>query len=679
VIVGIPFSLGRPFTFLMGVCRIIQHIDPARFARFVPVVVIAAAALLINLQAAILIYRPTIANATTTNVPDFNIAAVGDWGCNSNTVDTVNNIVNKNPELVLGLGDYSYEDTADCWLEIIAPLDDKMEITTGNHDVETTSLLNQYMSHFNLTKQFYSFNYQNVHFLAISSYVPQSEWSEQYNFVNRDLALASSNSSIDWIVVYHHEMQYTSPTDLHGSNSNLRDTFHPLFDKYGVDLVLQAHNHAYERTYPLEYNSANSRSPIITDTSTSIYNDPTGVIYVTVGIGGRNLFEYLEEEPYSIIQWHERGFLNMDVVNNGLTMKGTLDSNDGAIEDSFTVNKSGNTQSTASGGSSIASPINTTMTSSNISQTALVTPLSFVKNPSAPILLGHTEPDVIKVENNTFYMYYRNDETNGASINVMSSTDGLNWVELGSVLNKSSSGWDSAEVIAPSIYLDGSTYYLYYEAEDASEPGKRAIGVATATSPTGPFTKYSENPVLKPTLHWEGVMSSGYGLVGTPVITRGSNDIFYLFYHGFRDGADKVGVAYSNNPLGPWIKESNNPILGLGPSESWDGAKVAPSSVYFDGSGTKVMVFYEGFNGIQEPTINWRIGIADGAIDPVDGRIKNLTRVGAPTIDLGEAGSWDDTTVQLPSVIQVSDELWMYYSGNDGEAFRLGRAIAQLP
>jgi hypothetical protein len=166
VIVGIPFSLGRPFTFLMGVCRIIQHIDPARFARFVPVVVIAAA-LLINLQAAILIYRPTIANATTTNVPDFNIAAVGDWGCNSNTVDTVNNIVNKNPELVLGLGDYSYEDTADCWLEIIAPLDDKMEITTGNHDVETTSLLNQYMSHFNLTKQFYSFNYQNVHFTVI--------------------------------------------------------------------------------------------------------------------------------------------------------------------------------------------------------------------------------------------------------------------------------------------------------------------------------------------------------------------------------------------------------------------------------------------------------------------------------------------------------------------------------
>jgi predicted GH43/DUF377 family glycosyl hydrolase len=302
--------------------------------------------------------------------------------------------------------------------------------------------------------------------------------------------------------------------------------------------------------------------------------------------------------------------------------------------------------------------------------------VAFVKNPSTPILLGHTEPDVIKV-GDTFYMYYRNDATNGASISVMSSTDGLNWVERGTVLTKSSSGWDSAEVIAPSVYFDGSTYYLYYEADNANTPGKRAIGVATSSSPTGPFAKYSGNPVLQPTAAWEGHSSSVYGIVGTPVITKGPNGIFYLFYHGFKGGADRVGVAYSNNPLGPWNKEPNNPILDLGPSGSWDDAKVAPSSVYFDGA-TKVMVFYEGFNGNQEPVINWRIGIADAEIDSADGRIKSLTRRGAPAINLGAEGSWDDTTVQLPSVIRVGDELRVYYSGNSGQAFRLGRAIAQL-
>jgi len=28
---------------------------------------------------------------------------------------------------------------------------------------------------------------------------------------------------------------------------------HPLFQKYGVDLVLYGHNHYYQRTYPLAY------------------------------------------------------------------------------------------------------------------------------------------------------------------------------------------------------------------------------------------------------------------------------------------------------------------------------------------------------------------------------------------------------------------------------------------
>jgi calcineurin-like phosphoesterase family protein len=95
--------------------------------------------------------------------------------------------------LVRGLGDYSYEDTADCWLERIAPLEDKMKITIGNHDDETTFLLNQYMSYFNLTKQFYSFNYQNVHFTVISTEPLEndSEGIEQYEFVNDDLESAA--------------------------------------------------------------------------------------------------------------------------------------------------------------------------------------------------------------------------------------------------------------------------------------------------------------------------------------------------------------------------------------------------------------------------------------------------------------------------------------------------------
>jgi hypothetical protein len=57
------------------------------------------------------------------------------------------------------------------------------------------------MNHFNLEKQYYSFNYQNVHFLALSTDITAQPGSTQYDFVKNDLADAAANSNIHWIVV----------------------------------------------------------------------------------------------------------------------------------------------------------------------------------------------------------------------------------------------------------------------------------------------------------------------------------------------------------------------------------------------------------------------------------------------------------------------------------------------
>ena len=50
---------------------------------------------------------------------DFTFAAVGDWSCNKEAIKTASNILNRNPEIILGLGDYSYEDTMKCWKDIV--------------------------------------------------------------------------------------------------------------------------------------------------------------------------------------------------------------------------------------------------------------------------------------------------------------------------------------------------------------------------------------------------------------------------------------------------------------------------------------------------------------------------------------------------------------------------------
>lgn len=277
--------------------------------------------------------------AFAQTVPDFNFGAVGDWGCSSNAQNTVNNIVSKNTELVASLGDFSYENTGDCWLQLVDPIDEKMKIVIGNHDDLTPSMLNQYMNHFGLTKQFYSFNYQNVHFTVMSTETTWSQGSEQYNFVSNDLSAAAADPNINWIVISFHKLAYKSPNFLE-TLPTLRDTYHPLFDRYGVDLVLQGHDHNYQRSYPLRFNSNNPPSPIITDTNTANYNDPEGQIYATIGTGGIGFHGLTSQAPYIVYQQtSDFGFLNLDITEGGTRLSGNFYANDGTIKDTFSIVK----------------------------------------------------------------------------------------------------------------------------------------------------------------------------------------------------------------------------------------------------------------------------------------------------------------------------------------------------
>jgi hypothetical protein len=202
------------------------------------------------------------------------------------------------------------------------------------------------MSHFNLTKQYYSFDYQNIHFIAMSTELPWDKSSAQYKFVKEDLLKASIDPNINWIVVLYHDLAYTSPSVKH-AKSSLRDTYHPLFDRYNVDLVLQAHQHNYQRTYPLNYNSDSPSNPKETSNNTDTYNDPSGQIYATVGTGGVGIADGESQYDFKgkassfvVTQFKEYGFLNIDVRNNGATFDAIFYANNGTIKDRFSITKS---------------------------------------------------------------------------------------------------------------------------------------------------------------------------------------------------------------------------------------------------------------------------------------------------------------------------------------------------
>ena len=301
----------------------------------------------------------------SVNLSDFNIAATGDWNCTPNAKNTVKNIVNTKPELILGLGDYAYRNDASCWLEIVKPIENKMKIAIGNHDdkayvngieVPSKERLKEYMNQFNLTRQFYSFDYQNLHFLAMSTEDSYEKGSVQYLFVENDLKKAASNNNTDWIIVFYHRVAYTSP-GMVGSIADFRNTYHPLFDKYGVDIVLQAHNHNYQRSFPIAYNAGNSSNPIITDQATSNYTDPDGQIFAIVGTGGSNVIHNLTAPAkFTAKQFYGYGFLKLGFTQNRTTLVGEFHDNDNTIKDSFSITKSNPKQNSSLGSSSASSP-----------------------------------------------------------------------------------------------------------------------------------------------------------------------------------------------------------------------------------------------------------------------------------------------------------------------------------
>lgn len=270
------------------------------------------------------------------------IAAVGNWGCTSNSQATVNNINSKNPELVLGLGDYSYESTPDCWFNEIKAFDSKMKISIGNHDVITKKLLNSYLNHFSLSNQYYSFDFQNVHVLTMATELEWEAGSKQYKFVKNDLEQVSRDPNIKWIIVTMHKPIYTSPNGCSASScegsKTLRDTYHPLFDNYGVDLVLEAHMHSYQRSYPIKYNVDNPSKPIITSSDKNNYNNPSGEIFAIVATGGINFHSLAGRAPFTATQQDSKfGILEMQFSNNKLDAK--FVSNAGSTMDHFTVSK----------------------------------------------------------------------------------------------------------------------------------------------------------------------------------------------------------------------------------------------------------------------------------------------------------------------------------------------------
>jgi len=124
----------------------------------------------------------------------------------------------------------------------------------GNHDAREQ----RYYKLFNMDGQlYYTFNPSaDIRFFMLESTYPVPE---QIQWLEDQLKVSSSN----WkIAVFHHPIY--SSARRHGSDLQLREVLEPLFIKYNVSVVLNGHDHVYERIKP-----------------------QNGIVYFVVGSGGQ--------------------------------------------------------------------------------------------------------------------------------------------------------------------------------------------------------------------------------------------------------------------------------------------------------------------------------------------------------------------------------------------------------
>ncbi|HEY2483143.1 MAG TPA: hypothetical protein VGI30_13245 [Caulobacteraceae bacterium] len=72
-----------------------------------------------------------------------------------------------------------------------------------------------------------------------------------------------------------------------GADLGIREEWTPLFDKYGVDLVVCGHEHHYERSHPIRGAQANATlTPVPVATATDVIDTTQGTVHMVIGGGG---------------------------------------------------------------------------------------------------------------------------------------------------------------------------------------------------------------------------------------------------------------------------------------------------------------------------------------------------------------------------------------------------------
>lgn len=186
--------------------------------------------------------------------------------------------------------------------------------TAGNHENEGIGPngFQAYQTYFDLPSNggpestdglWYSFQVGSVKVIALNNddvclqdrgsiYVHGYSGGAQKRWLESELAATRRDRSVDWIVVCMHQvaMSTAQPPKANGADIGIRREWMPLFDRYGVDLVVCGHEHHYERTQPVRGTTGSETlTPQPVPASQQVIDTSRGTVHMVIGGGGTSV------------------------------------------------------------------------------------------------------------------------------------------------------------------------------------------------------------------------------------------------------------------------------------------------------------------------------------------------------------------------------------------------------
>ena len=205
--------------------------------------------------------------------------------CDNNNDEATAKLLESIPGTVFTTGDNAYENGSpaqytNCYDPTWGQVKDRTRPIPGNHEYHTSNAAG-YFQYFDNIAPYYAYNLGNWRIYALNSEIDVLENSPQVQWLQADLAANPSQC----VLAYWHRPRWSSG-DHHGSDTLYQTLWQILYDA-GAELVLNGHEHNYERFAPM---------------NASGQPDPLGMREFVVGTGGRGLYGFGTPLPTSEVR-----------------------------------------------------------------------------------------------------------------------------------------------------------------------------------------------------------------------------------------------------------------------------------------------------------------------------------------------------------------------------------------